>query len=441
MKKSRAIILFSAGIIMLGLGSIQGLGNINPRWGRLSLFAQAAQRGQSDGEDSLFTELVGTLMFRAPAGDEGGFEYAIDTRFAGYPTTEGRKQRISIYDAHVGWRAKGGLFGFRVGQVWLDELGALGSLGGVVAEARPFREASAGIGELRVGAFWGMEPKIMEAGYVSGIQKFGGYLTLEGAAARRHVLAYVNLRNQSLTERSVLVFSNYIPIKKQFYLYQSMEYDLQGPAGQGGGKLTYIFANARFTPVQIVELQGIFHHGRSIDARTITEEVRNGRPVSESELEGFLYESIGGRLTLRLTPGIQTFIGYAQDKTNEQDEKRDRFTLGIFGYDLFRSGFDVRITNSRYSQAGQSAYNSWYVSLGKTFSRNLYLEGFYSSSVSVLRIFGSQVQVETRPHTQLTGLSSVFFLTRRVSLLLTLERTSGDLPGETRAMTGLSYRF
>jgi hypothetical protein len=286
-----------------------------------------------------------------------------------------------------------------------------------------------------------MEPKIMEAGYVSGVQKFGGYLTLEGPAARRHVLAYVNLRNQSLTERSVLVFSNYIPIKKQFYLYQSMEYDLQGPAGQGGGKLTYIFANARFTPVQIVELQGIFHHGRSIDARTITEEVRNGRPVSESELEGFLYESIGGRLTLRLTPGIQTFIGYAQDKTNEQDEKRDRFTLGIFGYDLFRSGFDVRVTNSRYSQAGQSAYNSWYVSLGKTFSRNLYLEGFYSSSVSVLRIFGSQVQVETRPHTQLTGLSSVFFLTRRVSLLLTLERTSGDLPGETRAMTGLSYRF
>jgi hypothetical protein len=32
-------------------------------------------------------------------------------------------------------------------------------------------------------------------------------------------------------------------------------------------------------------------------------------------------------------------------------------------------------------------------------------------------------------------------MTRRASLLLTLERTSGDLPGETRVLTGLSYRF
>jgi hypothetical protein len=441
MKKKKAFVCVLTGTLMLGLGTLRARGDINPHWGRISLFAQAAQRGQSGGEGSLFTELVGTLMFRAPAGDEGGFEYAIDTRFAGYPTTEGRKQRVSVYDASIGWRAKGHRFGFRAGQVWLDELGALGSLGGVVAEARPFGEPFAGIGELRVGGFWGMEPKIMEAGYVSGVQKFGGYLTLEGRDARRHVLGYVNLRNQSLTERSVLVLSNYVPIKKEFFLYQAMEYDLQGPAGQGGGRLTYFFANARFNPVPMIELQGVFHHGRSIDARTITEDVRNGRPVSESELEGFLYESIGGRLTFRFTPGIQAFAGYARDKTNEQDERRDRYTFGVFGYDLFHSGWDARVTHSRYSQAGQSSYNSWYVSLGKTFGRGLYLEGYYSSSVSVLRIFGSQVQVETRPHTELYGLSSVFFMTRRASLLLTLEHTSGDFPGETRALTGLSYRF
>jgi len=441
LKTNRALVCGLAGMVMLGLVSIRARGDINPRWGRVSLFALAAQRGHSGGEDSLFTELVGTLMFRAPAGDEGGFEYAIDTRFAGYPTTEGRKQRISVYDAYVGWKAKGGLFGFRAGQVWLDELGALGSLGGVVVEARPFGEPSSGIGKLRVGGFWGVEPNIMEAGYVSGVRKFGGYLTLEGQAARRHVLGYINLRNQGLTERSVLVFSNYLPVKKQFYLYQAMEYDLQGPAGQGGGRLTYLFANARFSPARLVELQGIFHHGRSIDARTIAEDVRNGRPVSESELEGFLYESIGGRLTLRFTPAIQAFLSYTRDKTNEQDERRDRLMLGVFGYDLFHAGFDARVTNSRYSQAGESAYNSWYVSLGKTFGRSLYLEGFYSSSVSVLRVFGSQVQVETRPHTELYGVSSIFYLTRRASLLVTLEHMSGDWPSETRALTGLSYRF
>ena len=423
------------------VGSTQARADINRHWGRVSLFAQAAQRSQSGGENNLFTELVGTLMFRSSVGENGGFEYEVDSRFAGYPSTEGRRQRVSIYDAHVGWWSKGRIFGFRAGQVWLDELGALGSLGGVVAEARPFQKLPLGIGEMRVGGFWGLEPKIMEAGYVSNVNKFGGYLTIEGAAARRHVLGYVNIRNQGLTERSVLVFSNYIPIKREFYLYQAMEYDLQGPAGQGQGRLTYFFANARYSPLRLIELQGIYHHGRSIDARTITEQVHSGRPVSESALEGFLFESVGGRLTLRLVPGFQVFAGYAQDKTNEQDEKRDRLTFGFFGYNLFKTGLDLRVTNSRFSQAGRSSYNSWYVSLGKTFGRSLYLEGFYSSSVSILRYFGSQVQLETRPRTDLFGLSSVFYLTRRASLLLTLERTSGDLPGEIRALTGVSYRF
>jgi hypothetical protein len=441
MKRTRV----SAFLLVSSLGMISGstraLADVNPRWGRVSLFAMGAQRSQSGGENSLFTELVGTLMFRSAVGEDGGFGYAIDTRLAGYPSTEGRAQRISIYDAHVGWWTKGRAFGFRAGQVWLDELGALGSLGGVVAEARPLRELPLGLGEMRVGAFWGFEPKIMEAGYASNVNKFGGFLTVEGGMARRHVLGYVNIRNQGLTERSVLIFSNYIPVKRDFFLYQALEYDLQGPAGQGQARLTYFFANARYSPWRLIELQGIYHHGRSIDTRTITEQVHNGLPVSESALEGFLFESIGGRLTLRLTPGFQVFAGYAQDTTNEGDEKRDRFTFGVFGYDLFKSGFDLRVTNSRYSQAGQSSYDSWYISLGKMLGRSLYLEGYYSSSVSVLRYFGGQFQVETRPRTDLYGLSSVFYMTRRASLLLTLERTSGDLPGETRVLTGLSYRF
>lgn len=441
MKKGRASVSFLAWSILISVGSTQALADINPHWGRVSLFAQAAQRSQPGGENSFFTELVGTLMFRSPVGEDGGFEYAIDTRFAGYPSTEGRKQRVSVYDAYAGWWTKGKVLGLRAGQVWLDELGALGSLGGVVAELRPFRRLPLGIGEIRVGGFWGLEPKIMQAGYVSSVNKFGGYCTIEGAAARRHVLGYVNVRNQGLTERSVLVFSNYIPIKREFYLYQAMEYDLQGPAGQGQGRLTYLFANARFSPWRFLELQGIYHHGRSIDARTITEQVHSGRPVSESALEGFLYESIGGRLTLRFAPGLQVFGGYAQDRTNEKDEKRDRLTFGFFGYNLFRTGLDLRLTHSRISQAGRSSYDSWYVSLGRTFGRSLYLEGYYSSSVSVLRYFGSQFQLQTRPHTNLFGLSSVLYLTRRMSLLLTLERTSGDIPSEIRALSGVSYRF
>jgi len=54
-------------------GSTLAMADINRHWGRVSLFAQAAQRSQSVGESSLFTELAGTLMYRATVGDEGGF--------------------------------------------------------------------------------------------------------------------------------------------------------------------------------------------------------------------------------------------------------------------------------------------------------------------------------------------------------------------------------
>lgn len=441
MKTTRSAVSLLAGLALMLAAAAPARADINPRWGRVSLFAQAAQRDQSAGENGLFTELVGMLMYRAPAGEDGGLEYAVDTRFVGYPSTEGRKQRVSIYDAHVGWWTKGKRFGLRAGQVWLDELGALGSVGGVVAEARPLQELPYGIGTLRAAGFWGYEPKIMEASYVSNVNKFGAFLAVEGAAARRHVLGYVNIRNQGLTERSVLVLSNYIPVKKEFFLYQAMEYDLQGPAGQGDAKLTYFFVNARLLASRWLEVQGIYNHGRSIDARTIAEQVHNGRPVSESSLEGFLYESVGGRLTLRLPAGFQVFGGYAQDRTNREDKKRNRFTFGVFGYNLLQSGFDFRVTNAHLTQAGQTSHDSWSVSIGKMLGRAVYLEGYYSSSVSVLRYFGGQVQLATHPRTNLFGLTSTISLARRTSLLLTVEHTSGDFPSETRALTGISLRF
>lgn len=441
MRPARISASLLAGLSLVLVGSTAARADINPHWGRVSIFAQAAQRSETGGENDLFTELVGTFRLKTDAGEEGGLEYAVDTRFAGYPSTEGRSQRVSIYEAYAGWRTKGGAFGVRAGQVWLDELGALGSLGGVAAEARPFRMLPLGLGEMRIGAFYGWEPKIMEAGYASQVNKFGGYITVQGEGARKHVLGYVNIRNQGLTERSVLVFSNYVPVKRVFYLYQAMEYDLQGPAGQGGARLRYFFANARYSPLRLIEVQGIYHRGRSIDARTIADLVHSGSRVSESALEGFLFESIGGRLTVRMLPGFQIFAGAARERTNEQDEKRNRLRFGLFSSNVFKTGINLRLTHTRFSQAGRSSYRSWYFSIGKTIDRSLYLEGFYNSSVSVLRYYGSQVQVETRPQTDLLGLSSVIYLKRRVSLLLTLERTWGDLPSELRALSGISYRF
>ena len=118
----------------------------------------------------------------------------------------------------------------------------------------------------------GSNPRFFQPGYTPGIVKVGGYAALDGQGARRHVVGYVNIRNGGLTERSVLSFTNYLPLGKRFYVYQAAEYDLSGPAGQGHGGLTYFFANARAQASSRLEILGTFRRGRSIDVRTITQD-------------------------------------------------------------------------------------------------------------------------------------------------------------------------
>lgn len=407
--------------------------------GRFSVFAQAARRSLSGFGNDTLSEIIGTFSLRSAARESGGFEYALDTRFAGYPSAEDRSERASVYEAWAGWRSAGGSLGVRAGQLWLYELGALGSVAGAAAEARLLHNQ--GWGTLKAGIYGGLEPKVLEFGYVDGVSKFGGYLSLENRSGRRHLLGYANVRNHGQTERSVLLFSNYVPVNNTFFLYQAAEYDLQGPGGRGGAKLSYFFTNARFSPVREVELQAVYHRGVSVDSRLIADSLREGRAVSEAQVEGFLFESVGGRLTLRPWRSFQLFAGYARDKTREEDEKRDRWTFGIFSPDLLGSGFDLTVSDTRFKTASGETSDAWYVSLGRDLGRAVYLEAFYRSSVAFLRMSRSGVVVDRRPYSHLFGLSSVIRLGRRASLLVTVERTDEDALDETRVLSGLSFRF
>ena len=264
--------------------------------GRVSFYATGASSIYDQGRSLSYTELILTLTLRSTEVEKDGLEYGFDARGAGYPASDNRSGRLSLYDGFVGAKIGGGLFLLRAGQMWLNDLGALGSVAGGLVEFRlPTRMF---LGKLRAGLFYGYEPKILEIGYVDGVTKYGGYLAVDGEGARRHVLGYVALRNSSLSERSVLLFNNYLPIGKSFFLYQAAEYDLRGSLGTGAGQLTYFFANARYSPVSFLELQGTFHRGLSIDTRSISLNRLNGRPIDQRTAEGFLYESFGGRLTV-----------------------------------------------------------------------------------------------------------------------------------------------
>jgi len=407
-------------------------------WGRVSFTAQTASTKDA-GVGRSFSELVTTVSLSSPMPEAGGTEFAFDFRGAAYPSVESRDNRVSVYEAYFGQRFAGGRMGVRVGQMWLNDLGALGSVGGFLAE---YRQAKRKTGvRLRVGAFGGREPTILEAGYTTDVRKYGPYAALDGQGAQRHVVGFVSVRNQDLTERSVVTFSNFVPLGSRFFLYQAAEYDLTGPGGQGSGGLNYFFANVRYSPARLVELQGSYHRGRSIDARTITTDMLNGRPIASRSLEGMLYETAGGRVWLNLPQHFRVFGGYARDRNNREDRATHRVSFGVFNPNLFGSGFDISVSDSRHHMP-TSSYDSWDVSVGRSLTSKVYLSGGYTSSLSVFRLVGTGgFVVENRPRTTRYFGSGMFYLTRRVALLVNGEHLEDGTLSEMRWLSSISYRF
>ncbi|MGE5359502.1 MAG: hypothetical protein ACM3NQ_10825 [Bacteroidales bacterium] len=405
--------------------------------GRISFTAQSFTASEAGQSLPSFTEMVVAATFASPGGGVGGNEFRVDFRASGTPGSDTRPGRFSVYDAYVGRQF--GALGMRVGQMWINDLGGLGSVGGGMVEYR--RSDVLGFRRLRAGGFGGFEPRIMSPGYVQDVMKAGGFLTLEGRGAWRNTVGLVTVRNTGIVERTVLTTTNFLPFGNRFLVYQAAEFDLAGIAADHGGRLTYFFVNGRYAPTARFEFQGVYHRGRSLDVRGITLDQLAGRPVSSRTLEGLLYESAGGRLNVAVTPQVRLFAGYTRDRNNREDRATGRTTFGAFATNLFHTGVDVNVSDARMS-GPMSTYDSWDALVGRSLGTRMYLSFEYATWLSAFRAISQDAfQIETRPRTNRYSLSDLIRLGRRVSLLASLDRTEDGFLRELRWMTTLVYRF
>jgi hypothetical protein len=410
-----------------------------PALGRISFFGNSWNTG-SGASGSTASELIGTATFDSPSGDDVHYEYRADLRFAGYPGSTNRSRRVSIYDAYFGYRFRRGTMAVRGGQIWLNELGGLGAVGGGMFEIG--QQRLQGRGRWRAVVFGGLEPNVFDAGYVSQVTKAGAFAAFDGAGLRRHVVGFVNVRDAGMTERSVLVVNNLLPFGKKLFVYQAGEYDVKSAGIPSPGALTYLFANARYTPTSVLEIQGSYHRGRSIDSRTIVRDQLDGRPIDPRVLDGLRFESASTRVTVTVTPGVRVFAGYGRDRNNHDEAASNRWTYGVFASNLFGTGFDVNASDSRMQRPGGNSFDSWYVSAGRSFSRRLYVTLDYGSSLSVLRfVTSSGFLIETRPHTRRMAASGLLHMTRATSLLTIAEWLGDGAFTQTRFQSGVTYRF
>jgi hypothetical protein len=378
------------------------------------------------------------ISFRSKPSPGEIFEFALDARLATYPSSE-REERVSLYEAWVGLHTRSQAWSLRLGQMWLHELGGLGSIGGLFAEYRKPGQTS--WGRWRFGLFAGYELAPYDMEYLQDIEKGGLFVALDGAHGRQHTLGYVLVRNQGLTERSVVSFSNFIPVGRSFTLYQALEYDTEGPAGLGDSELTYFFTNLRFRVSRSVDIQGTYHRGRSLDARTITEDVIDGRPVKPETLVGLLYESARLRLMVRPGRNLSVWAGYGADRNTRNAPTSKKFNLGLSARRIL--GSDADITISAYStDRGEDSYDSMWGSIGYALSQRVYVSLDYRDTLSVYHVTrGDGGVVEIRPDSTFYSLSSNINLNRTFSLSLTMEYLEHSEFDERRLLTGLIISF
>ena len=410
----------------------------SPRpWGRVAFFATAMQVSPDEGASQHAEEFTSTVAFHSPDGPATFLEYGLDARATKY-TARGRARRLSLYEAWAGVRLLDDALRVRGGHLWVTEVGGLGSIAGGLVEYKH----GIGAAKLRLAAFGGREPVAFDTGYVPDVTRVGGYVALDATGLRRHTMGYVLIRNQGLTERSVLTTTNYLPVTPKVFVYQSAEYDLQGPAGQGTGGLSYFFSNARVTATSRIDLLGSYHRGRSIDTRTLTLDQINGRPVPLKSLEGLFFESLSGRVTVEVVKGVRLYAGYGRDRNNRDSDPTGRLQVGGHSGNLAGTGFDVTASWNRIDRGAPGTYSAYYVSVGRSLTPQIYLSGDYSTSLSVLRFTrGDGVIVESHPETSRYGLSAMWHMGRLVSLIVNGDMTRDDMGHEFRVFSGLTYRL
>jgi hypothetical protein len=411
-----------------------------PGWARVSFFGNASVNTPADGSGaSTLNELITTAAVQSPTYEGDGTEYGADLRLANYPSSANRANTVSIYDVYLTRRMASGRLAVKAGQMWLNELGSLGSVAGVLVEGRQLKDTDGS--RWRAGVFTGLEPEILRAGYASGVRKAGGYVAFDGAGAQRDVIGLVTIKNESLTERSVLMTNNFLPLGKRVFVFQSAEYDLIGPAGNGSGSLSYFFTNARVTPTDRVDLQATYHRGRSIDVRTISIDTLNGRPIDQRAVEGLLFESIGGRVTITVAKSVRLFGGYARDQTNQDAVITGRATFGAYLSNIGSTGLDLTVSDARILRNGLSSYDSWYVSTGHTVGARAYLSADYTTSLSTIDLSSASVaQIQTNPRTQRFSGSATVNLNKTFSLLVTADHTIDPSYTENRVLAGITCR-
>ncbi len=287
---------------------------------------------------------------------------------------EGGSNQFIIYNSYISFKSLSSRFFFSLGQMNLYDTAGIGELTGGIAGFRINREIS-------IGGYAGLNPDIYNTRWDTQYRKYGMFTTFRGENARQISLSYNFLSYENQTEREYIYANALFPFSSKFIIYGSIEYELREGI-RDEDRITHLFTNARFHPLNKISLNFNFSSGRGIDYHKYLLDYSLDPSLRISNIERFYYsETYGLRLTFSPLKKLRLYVSKRFSELKDENIKNNSTRFGLSSTDVFNSGFGI-FGNYTLNKGDLSESNSYIFSISRNFSKlswSMSLSSYFNS--------------------------------------------------------------
>jgi hypothetical protein len=289
-----------------------------------------------------------------------GWNLLIDTRNR-TRLSEQTSNHLILYDARIHFENSNSPWYLSLGQMNLYDTAGIGQLLGGLVGFKPKPD-------LLLGGYAGLESSVYIGRTDGDYRKFGLFARYLGNQGKRFSLSYNLVRFAGETERKYAYLGSLFPVNKHLVFYGNMEYELASNV-QTGDRLSRIFLNIRYDPIQLIDVTAHYSSGRGLDYHGFLIEASKNPTLNDRTLEHYYYtRQYGLRFSFKPIQGIRLFIARQESEQKDENIRNHTWRFGFSALNIGKTGFTV-YGNYAVNRGEISESDSYYVSLAKDFGR------------------------------------------------------------------------
>jgi hypothetical protein len=289
-----------------------------------------------------------------------GWNLLIDTRNR-TRLSEEASNHVILYDARLSFERTDSPWYLSLGKMNLYDTAGIGQLlGGLVGvKLKP---------GFLLGGYAGLESSVYIDRVDKDYGKFGVFTRYLGRLGRRFSLSYNMVRYGGETERKYIYAGGLYPVNESLVFYGNMEYEMASHI-KTTDRLSRIFLNVRFDPVELIDLTAHYSSGRGLDFHRFVIDASKDPTLNDSSLERYYYtRQYGLRFSLKPVKGVRLYISRQEREQKDDNIRNHTWRFGFSTLNVFQTGFTA-YGNYAVNRGEISESDSFYLSLAKDFGR------------------------------------------------------------------------